>query len=83
MYCTADPQGLSLKLSWVGLPISWLTHVSHTVADLKQKRDFIIRMLGGSQNFLLRLENQARKLRSQEDFVLSSPATGLCSENAQ
>lgn len=55
--------------------MSWLTHVLHTLADLSGKEIFITRMLGDSQNFLLRLENQAWKLHSQEPYLKSCHRT--------
>lgn len=70
-YCPSNLWRLPPKLSCVGFPVSWLTHVSHTLADLSGKEIFIIRMLGDSQNFLLRLENQAWKLHSQEPYLKS------------
>lgn len=59
-----------LKLSDVGLPISWFTPVSCTAAGLSGK-EFITRMLGDSHNGLLGLENQAWKLHSQEPYSKS------------
>lgn len=65
----------SLMLSDVGVPHSCPTFVLYTLAGLS-RRDFIKRMLGGSQNFLVSFGSYIPK------NLTLNPATELCSENS-